>query len=150
MQVSNLPSSLHPIVLEAVIKLTRPTDLISITDVKTANHYCLNERLVVIRDGVEYFISVKKVDVNGQEKKAHQRVEVDTDLPNGEKEERKRKKEELNNKKLEKIAELEKQKDSVKEEYKKEKSVNGGRVRYLATAYRDLQTKIDALYCSLK
>ena len=72
-------------VRQAIEKLTISTDIITEVEAITEKHYSLNQRFSVIRDGKEYFISIKKVDVNGQIIKSHIRLDIDTDLPRKEK-----------------------------------------------------------------
>jgi hypothetical protein len=72
-------------VKQAIEKLTLSTDIVKEVEAVTEKHYSLNQRFQVIRDGKEYFISIKKVDVNGQVIKSHIRLDVDTDLPRKEK-----------------------------------------------------------------
>ena len=72
-------------VQQIVQKLTLSTDLVKEVEAVTEKHYSLNQKFVVIRNGKEYFISIKKVDVNGQVIKSHIRLDVDTNLPRTEK-----------------------------------------------------------------
>jgi hypothetical protein len=72
-------------VKQAIEKLTLSTDIVKEVEAVTEKHYSLNQRFQVIRDGKEYFISIKKVDVNGQVIKSHVRLDIDTDLPKKEK-----------------------------------------------------------------
>ena len=64
-----------------IAKLTLSTDIVTEVATTTDKHYSLNEKFEVIRDGQQYFISVKKVDVIGQVIKSHVRLDVDTNLP---------------------------------------------------------------------
>lgn len=72
-------------VKEAIEKLTVATDIVKEVETTTDKHYSLNQRFTVIRDGKEYYIAIKKVDVNGQVIKSHIRFDIDTDLPRIEK-----------------------------------------------------------------
>lgn len=68
-------------VKQAIEKLTVATDIVKEVEATTEKHYSLNQRFTVTRDGKEYFISIKKIDVNGQVIKSHIRLDIDTDLP---------------------------------------------------------------------
>lgn len=70
---------------QAIEKLTVATDVVKEVETTTEKHYSLNQKFIVIREGKEYFISIKKVDVNGQVIKSHIRLDIDTDLPRMEK-----------------------------------------------------------------
>jgi len=70
---------------QAIEKLTVATDIVKEVEAVTEKHYSLNQRFIVTREGKEYFISIKKVDVNGQVIKSHIRLDIDTDLPRKEK-----------------------------------------------------------------
>jgi hypothetical protein len=72
-------------VKQAIEKLTISTDIVKEVEPVTEKHYSLNQRFIVTREGKEYFISIKKVDVNGQVIKSHIRLDIDTDLPKKEK-----------------------------------------------------------------
>ena len=66
---------------EVIAKLTLSTDIVTEVATTTDKHYSLNQKFEVIRNGQQYFISVKKVDVIGQVIKSHVRLDVDTNLP---------------------------------------------------------------------
>ena len=72
-------------VKKAIEKLVLATDTITEVEPTTEKHYALNQRFVVVRDGKEYYISIKSVDVIGHVIKSHIRLAVDTDLPKKEK-----------------------------------------------------------------
>ena len=72
-------------VKKAIEKLILSTDTITEVEPTTEKHYALNQRFSVVRDGKEYYISIKSVDVIGQVIKSHIRLAVDTDLPKKEK-----------------------------------------------------------------
>ena len=61
-------------------KYTKVTDLVTEVETTTNNHYSLNYRFEVVRDSQKYFIAIKLVDVMGQIKQHHTRLEVDTNL----------------------------------------------------------------------
>ena len=71
---------MNAIVRKALEKYTKSTDKVTEIDPITANHYSLNNRFEVIRDNKKHFISIKEVDVMGEIKKHHTRIEIDTDL----------------------------------------------------------------------
>jgi len=64
-----------------IAKYTLATDIVTEVEATTNNHYSLNQKFEVVRNGQVYFISVKKVDVIGQVIKSHVRLDVDTNLP---------------------------------------------------------------------
>jgi len=66
---------------EILEKLTTSTDIIKEVEPTTEKRYNLNKRFIVIREGKEYFISIKSVDVIGQVIKSHVRFEIDTNVP---------------------------------------------------------------------
>jgi hypothetical protein len=127
-------------------KLLLTTDKIQEVQPTTEKHYSLNLRYEVERDNKKYFISIKKVDVSGSEVKSHVRLEVDTDLPSKEKQEKRNKKEELANKKIQKIAELEILRDEHKKEYFKAKKENTGNQSYHLFQYNQYKKQIENLY----
>lgn len=71
---------MNSLVKKELEKYTKPTDVISEVEPTTVNHYNLNFRFEVLRDNKKYFISIKEVEVMGEIKKHHLRLEVDTDL----------------------------------------------------------------------
>lgn len=96
-------------VQEIITSLTVQTDTIVEVEPTTKNHYSLNVRFEVIRENKTYYISIKEVDVMGDIKKHHTRLDVDTNLP---------KKEKIT-KKQQKIADLEsKLQIAIKENHK--------------------------------
>jgi hypothetical protein len=128
-------------------KLLLATDKIQEVEPTTEKHYSLNLRFEVVRENKKYFIAIKKVDVSGSEVKSHVRLEVDTDLPSNEKLQKQQKKQELLEKKLQKIAELEIKKQEHKKEYLKAKNenckINQG---YHLFQYNEYKKQIEKLY----
>jgi hypothetical protein len=127
-------------------KLVLATDKIQEVEPRTEKHYTLNLRYEVERDNKKYFIAIKKVDVSGSEVKSHVRLEVDTDLPSNEKLQKHQKKQELLDKKLQKIAELEILRDEHKKEYFKAKKENTGNQSYHLFQYNQYKKQIENLY----
>jgi hypothetical protein len=127
-------------------KLVLATDKIQEVEPRTEKHYSLNLRFQVERDNKKYFIAIKKVDVSGSEVKSHVRLEVDTDLPSNEKLQKHQKKQELLDKKLQKIAELEILRDEHKKEYFKAKNENTGNQSYHLFQYNQYKKQIENLY----
>ena len=70
---------------ETLEKLTLKTDVVKEIEATTEKHYNLNKKFLVFRNGKEFFISIKQVDVIGQVIKSHIRLDIDTDLPKNEK-----------------------------------------------------------------
>jgi hypothetical protein len=68
-------------VQEELAKFILPSDVVTEVEPTTESHYSLNLRFEVIREEKKYFISIKKVNVMGEMKRHHVRLEVDTDLP---------------------------------------------------------------------
>jgi hypothetical protein len=68
-------------VKEILSKYTIEGDIIKTVDTITENSYCLNERFSIIREGKEYFLTIKLVDVTGEIIKHHTRLEIDSNLP---------------------------------------------------------------------
>lgn len=130
-------------------KLLLATDKIKEVEPTTEKHYTLNLRFEVERENKKYFIAIKKVDVSGSEVKSHVRLEVDTDLPSNEKLKKQQKKQELLDKKLQKIAELEIKKQEHKKEYFKAKNENTGNHGYHLFQYNEYKKQLEKLYCSL-
>lgn len=71
---------MNPIVKQELEKYTKATDKVVEVETKTTNNYSLNYRFEVTRENKKYFIAIKEVDVMGEIKKHHTRLEVDTDL----------------------------------------------------------------------
>ncbi len=71
---------MNPIVAKELSKYTKATDKVVEVETTTNNHYSLNYRFEVTRENKKYFIAIKEVDVMGEIKKHHTRLEVDTDL----------------------------------------------------------------------
>ena len=71
---------MNAIVKQELAKYTKATDKITEIETTTNNHYSLNYRFEVTRDNKKYFIAIKEVDVMGEIKKHHTRIEVDTNL----------------------------------------------------------------------
>ena len=71
---------MNPIVKQELAKYTKATDKVVEVETTTNNHYSLNYRFEVTRDNKKYFIAIKEVNVMGEIKKHHTRLEVDTDL----------------------------------------------------------------------
>jgi len=130
-------------------KLVLATDKIQEVEPITEKHYTLNLRYEVQRENKKYFIAIKKVDVLGSEKKSHTRLEIDTDLPSKEKQEKLNKKQELLDKKLQKIAELKILRDEHKKEYFKAKNENLGNQGYHLFQYNQYKNQITKLEISL-
>ena len=68
------------IVKQELAKYTKTTDKVVEVQTTTNNHYSLNYRFEVTRENKKYFIAIKEVNVMGEIKKHHTRLEVDTDL----------------------------------------------------------------------
>ena len=130
-------------------KLLLTTDKIQEVEPTTEKHYSLNLRFEVERENKKYFIAIKKVDVSGSEVKSHVRLEVDTNLPSNEKLQKQQKKQELLDKKLQKIAELEIKKQEHKKEYFKAKNENTGNQSFHLFQYNEYKKQLQKLYCSL-
>ena len=71
---------MNPIVKQELAKYTKATDKVVEVETTTNNHYSLNYRFEVTRDNKKYFIAIKEVNVMGEIKKHHIRLEVDTNL----------------------------------------------------------------------
>ena len=71
---------MNPIVKQELVKYTKATDKVIEVETTTNNHYSLNYRFEVTRDNKKYFIAIKEVNVMGEIKKHHTRLEVDTNL----------------------------------------------------------------------
>lgn len=71
---------MNPIVKQELAKYTKATDKVIEVETTTNNHYSLNYKFEVTRDNKKYFISIKEVNVMGEIKKHHTRLEVDTNL----------------------------------------------------------------------
>jgi len=67
-------------VKQELAKYTTKNDIVTEVETTTTNHYSLNYRFEVLRDNKKYFISIKEVNVTGEIKKHHTRLEIDTDL----------------------------------------------------------------------
>ncbi len=71
---------MNPIVKQELEKYTKATDKVVEVEATTNNHYSLNYRFEVTRENKKYFIAIKEVNVMGEIKKHHTRLEVDTNL----------------------------------------------------------------------
>jgi len=139
----------NKLVLLELEKLVLPTDKIKEVEPITEKHYSLNERFEVIRKGKKYYIAIKEVNVMGSEKKYHTRLEVDTDLPSNEKQEKKKKAKELLDKKMAKIGELKLKIKEHKEKYLLAKKNNTGNTRYHLFQYNEYKKQLFKLETSV-
>jgi hypothetical protein len=71
---------MNTIIKQELAKYIKATDKVVEVETTTTNHYCLNYRFEVTREEKKYFIAIKEVNVMGQIKKHHTRLEVDTNL----------------------------------------------------------------------
>jgi hypothetical protein len=67
-------------VKQELAKYTTKNDIVTEVETTTTNHYAFNYRFEVLRDNKKYFIAIKEVNVTGEIKKHHTRLEVDTNL----------------------------------------------------------------------
>ena len=137
------------IVLEELKKLVLPTDEIKEVEPITDKHYSLNLRFEVIRNGKNYFITIKKVNVMGMEKKHHIRLVVNTDLPSNEKQEKIKKQKDLLDKKLAKIEELRIKIKEHKQAYILAKNNNTGNTGYHLYQYNEYKKQLLKLETSI-
>lgn len=79
-------SKMNATVKIELAKYTKENDIITEVETTTTNHYSFNYRFEVLRNNKKYFIAIKEVNVMGEVKKHHTRLEVDTDLQENKKE----------------------------------------------------------------